>query len=63
MAPDDFILAEWVTTKVKNGYIPEPWVAALEYGGVGPIFEWRSDINVLEQQVPRLFELNHGGRN
>jgi hypothetical protein len=36
------------------GAWPAPSIVAFEYGGVGPVFEWRSDVDVLAEQLPRL---------
>ncbi|UOQ86569.1 multinuclear nonheme iron-dependent oxidase [Gracilibacillus salinarum] len=57
MTKDDWELARWVMQRVKDGDWPEPWVVSLEYGGVGPKFEWRSDQDVLIEQVPMLCDL------
>ncbi|WP_194287296.1 multinuclear nonheme iron-dependent oxidase [Gracilibacillus oryzae] len=54
MTEDDWDLAKWVIDGIKAGYWQEPWVAAFEYGGVGPKFEWRSEETVLIRQVPFL---------
>ncbi|MFC4403758.1 DUF692 family multinuclear iron-containing protein [Gracilibacillus xinjiangensis] len=57
MTDEDWDLAKWVIQRIKAGYWQEPWVAAFEYGGVGPIFEWRTDEEVLAKQTPILYEL------
>ncbi|WP_166786808.1 DUF692 family multinuclear iron-containing protein [Jeotgalibacillus salarius] len=62
MTEEDWELAFWVLKKIKNGEWQEPWVAALEYGGVGPAFEWRSDEAVLAKQVPEFYEMVKGAR-
>ncbi|WP_161793361.1 multinuclear nonheme iron-dependent oxidase [Cohnella kolymensis] len=38
----------------KSLALTTPVVVTLEYGGTGPIFEWRSEIDVLERQLNRL---------
>lgn len=40
--------------RIAAGRWRAPEVVAFEYGGVRPVFEWRSDPRVLEEQVPRL---------
>ncbi|WP_164667914.1 DUF692 family multinuclear iron-containing protein [Virgibacillus doumboii] len=57
MTKADWDLASWAIQRIKDGDWPEPWAAALEYGGVGPKFEWRTDEAVLEKQVPILYEM------
>lgn len=53
----DWALAEWAVARVADGAFGRPWVLACEYGGVGPIFEWRSDPGVMAEQFPRLSAL------
>ena len=43
--------------KIHAGEWPTPWAVALEYGGVGEPFAWRTDKRFLAEQVPRLFEM------
>jgi uncharacterized protein len=59
MQKEDWDLLRWALDKIKKGYWPEPYVAAFEYGGVGDIFAWRSQYEVLENQVPILYEMIH----
>ncbi|GAA0603730.1 hypothetical protein GCM10009001_20990 [Virgibacillus siamensis] len=54
LTEEDWELADWVLQNVQNGNWLEPWVASLEYGGVGPKFEWRTVSDVLKRQVPEL---------
>ncbi|MDP9379436.1 MAG: DUF692 domain-containing protein [Chloroflexota bacterium] len=48
MQQDDYNLLEWVLERSA------PRVVALEYGGTGPLFEWRSDAVSLERQLRQL---------
>ena len=57
--PDDWNLLEWVLERIRSGVWSHPWMLAFEYGGVGSIFEWRSDPEVIASQVPRLYALVH----
>ncbi|SET51885.1 hypothetical protein SAMN05421676_105165 [Salinibacillus kushneri] len=59
MTDEDWNLAKWVIQQINAGYWPEPWGVAFEYGGIGPKFEWRSDEEVLSQQLPYLYEMVH----
>ena len=54
MGEPDWDLLAQVMTDVLCGYAAEPWVVALEYGGVGPGFDWRSDPRVIAEQIARL---------
>ncbi len=51
MQPEDYALLEWTLERTS------PLVVSLEYGGTGPLFEWRSDPVALERQLLRLREL------
>ena len=57
MAQEDWKLVEWVMQHIQGKRFAEPWVLAFEYGGVGPGFEWRSEANVIAEQLPRLRKL------
>jgi uncharacterized protein (UPF0276 family) len=57
MTADDWSLAEWAMDQIAKGAWPTPWAVALEYGGTGDHFAWRSERSVLEQDVPRLKNL------
>jgi len=50
----DWSTLDWVLRNIHLGNWREPEIMAFEYGGVGPLFEWRSDINILKEQVPML---------
>lgn len=50
----DWEFLEGAVARVMAGAWPAPTVVAFEYGGVGPVFEWRSDEDVLAEQLPRL---------
>jgi len=50
---------EWALEEINQGYWREPRIAAFEYGGVGDVFVWRTDINILKTQVPKLYDMIH----
>jgi hypothetical protein len=54
MSDDDWALVAWCLEQIPEGRWARPWVLAFEYGGIGPLMEWRSDERVLAEQVPRL---------
>lgn len=57
LGPDDWGMTGWVIDRIQDGRWKRPWTVAFEYGGIGSMFEWRSDAAVLAEQVPRLREL------
>jgi hypothetical protein len=53
---------DWVFTvqsmeQVRQGAWGAPWIMALEYGGVGPLWEASTDSALLQEQVARLSRL------
>src|SRR5688572_6720294 len=54
---EDFRWAGWALERIRGGAWPRPWAVALEYGGTGAPFAWRTDPKVIEEQVPRLYEM------
>lgn len=57
MTSFDWEVAEWLFSQVQIGRSGRPWLAALEYGGFGPIFDWRSNPEILIRDLTRLSEL------
>ncbi|MEE9268922.1 MAG: DUF692 family multinuclear iron-containing protein [Candidatus Krumholzibacteria bacterium] len=53
MRESDWQLFVWALDQIAEGLWPRPWVITLEYGGVGPHFEWRTDIDALAEQLLR----------
>lgn len=53
----DWDVAAWALGEIHARRWHTPWAVAFEYGGVGPIFDWRSDPQVLSRQVPDLHDL------
>ncbi len=45
---------------IHRGEWAEPWIVAFEYGGIGPIFEWRSEPTFIAEQIPRLRDIVAG---
>jgi uncharacterized protein (UPF0276 family) len=54
---DDWPWLEWALLQVSSGAWARPDLLALEYGGVGSEFAWRSDPAVIEAQLPVLYRL------
>jgi uncharacterized protein (UPF0276 family) len=60
MRPEDWPTVEWALQQIHTGQWAKPWAVAIEYGGVGPVFQWRSESAVIAADVPRLYELVKG---
>lgn len=56
---DDWRFLDGALARIAAGAWAPPDVVAFEYGGVGPVFDWRSEPEVLREQVPRLLERVH----
>jgi uncharacterized protein len=54
---DDWSNLEWAMNRIRTGAWRKPWTVAFEYGGTGGHFKWRSELSVIEQQAPRLYEM------
>ena len=57
MTEDDWSLAAWALGRIGEGLWRRPEILAFEYGGVGERFAWRSEIEVIAEQAPRLMRL------
>lgn len=62
MTESDWQVFEWVMNMIAAGDAAQPWMVAFEYGGIGKLFDWRSQSDVMAAQVPRLYETVHGLR-
>jgi len=54
---EDWQTLKWVLTQINRHEWPEPWLLALEYGGVGEKFAKRSDSQAIQQQVKHLRDI------
>jgi uncharacterized protein (UPF0276 family) len=57
MREDDWELFAWALDHIRSKKWATPGIIACEYGGVGGGFEWRSDIQVIADQIPRMAEM------
>ena len=57
MTDVDWSLLEWALARIRDGDWAHPWALSFEYGGIGPMFDWRSRSDVIAHQVPRLCSL------
>lgn len=55
----DWQWAKWLFGEIQAGRAGQPWVAAFEYGGIGPFWEALCIPEVLEAQVNRLYGMCH----
>jgi uncharacterized protein (UPF0276 family) len=49
---EDWFWLDWVLQRIQKSGWPEPWLLVFEYGVVGQPFEWRTDPQVIAEQVP-----------
>jgi hypothetical protein len=54
LSEEDWTLLVWCAEQIREGRWARPWLMAFEYGGIGPLFSWRSEPSVFADQVPRL---------
>lgn len=54
MSEEDWTLVEYAIRHIAQREWAQPDIVALEYGGVSPMFQWRSKPEVLAREVPRL---------
>jgi hypothetical protein len=52
-------MIQWVLDNIQSGNWNHPWVASLEYGGLGGFFGTFTDETVLLEQIPRLYRMIH----
>ncbi len=57
MTDADWSLCEWAMAQIGAGCWRRPWIVTFEYGGVGPLWEAVTDVDILHDQVPRLYML------
>lgn len=55
----DWEVLDWALEQIKDGNWRKPEIVAFEYGGVGEVFAWRTNIDILQSQVPRLYKMVH----
>jgi len=53
---EDWYWLDKVLSCIRSGAWGSPWLLAFEYGGVGEPFRWRSNPEVIAEQVPQLYE-------
>ena len=58
MTSEDWPAVEWAFERIGAGDWARPLIVAVEYGGVGASFAWRSNAAVIAADVPRLYALH-----
>ncbi|MCB0225201.1 MAG: DUF692 family protein [Anaerolineae bacterium] len=54
---EDWAFCKWLVQRIRSGEYGDPWLATLEYGGVGRRWAVMTDQSVLREQAPRLHDL------
>ncbi len=57
MQDEDWQIFEWVLNLIKTNNNNPPEIIAFEYGGYGPLFNYRSDREMIQNQVPKFKKL------
>ena len=52
---EDWPALDWALERIRLNEWARPWLLALEYGGVGEKFVWRSDPDVIATQAPVIY--------
>jgi uncharacterized protein (UPF0276 family) len=60
MTNEDWPVLQWVVDNIQSGEWGQPWVASLEYGGLGGFFGTFTNEQVLLEQIPRLYRMVRG---
>jgi uncharacterized protein (UPF0276 family) len=56
MTNEDWALFDWAMANIRAGRWAKPAIVACEYGGIGPIFDWRTDPAVIARDIPRMYQ-------
>jgi uncharacterized protein (UPF0276 family) len=59
MTDEDWPIIQWVVENLQSGAWSCPWVASLEYGGLGGFFGTFTDEAILLEQIPKLYRMIH----
>jgi uncharacterized protein (UPF0276 family) len=56
MTDDDWALFDWAMANIHAGRWAKPAIIACEYGGIGKMFDWRTDPAVIVHDIPRMYK-------
>lgn len=59
MTDEDWLLLDWALEQIRSDNWAKPWVIGFEYSGVGPLWQAVTDVSVLKQQIPLLWQRVH----
>ncbi|MFN8373888.1 MAG: DUF692 family protein [Anaerolineae bacterium] len=59
MTAEDWAIFEYAMARIRAGDWRTPDIVACEYGGIGPMFEWRSKRDVIAAEIPRMWDAVH----
>jgi hypothetical protein len=59
LGDEDWDLFYWALDKIQSDEWRKPEIIAFEYGGVGEVFIWRTNIHKLRLQVPIMYNAIH----
>jgi uncharacterized protein (UPF0276 family) len=57
MTEEDWKFATWSMELAHSGAWGQPWIVTFEYGGVSALYQAVTDVDVLAEQIPRLYTL------
>lgn len=57
LTPEDWAVTDWAARQIQQAAWPEPLFASFEYGGLGQVFSFRNDPDVIAAQTPRLYQM------
>ncbi len=55
----DWKIFGWAIDQIKSGKWRKPKIVAFEYGGVGEVFAWRTNKDIIQNQVPKIYNAVH----
>lgn len=53
----DWAKVDWLQAQIETGQWPRPDMITFEYGGMGPVFEFRTERAAIAEQTPRLYRI------
>ena len=57
LGDEDWAIFRWALDEIRAGHWRKPEIVAFEYGGIGQTFVWRTEYDVLKEQVPLLHKM------
>ena len=57
LGQEDWTTLTWALEQIRKGTWRSPEIVAFEYGGIGSTFVWRTNPDVLRNQVPIIHDM------